>query len=152
MSPTKKNKVITLLLLLSMLTAGGYLCYIMGQKSIRNEGIRTATFCNSFAIPENPRLTTDMRGDAASYRGHSTFALFNASEDAHIDVYGKMQLITPYCALLYTHEGERFGALNVLNDLAVVVAESGEVYELKYFDVGTYVSDDETGWHQYYSD
>lgn len=152
MNITKKTKVIIVLILITILAICGYLCYFMGQKSIHNEGIRTATFCNDFAIPEEPRLATDMRGEGtANYKLHSTFALFNASEDSHIDVYGKMKLITPYCAVLHNHEGELFGVLTVLNDLAVLVTESGEIYELKYYDVGTYVSDDESEWHNFYS-
>ena len=155
MKVNKRTKIVSasiVVILIATLTSVGYLCFLKGKNSVHNEGIRTATFCNNFAIPEEPRLATDMRGEGtANYKLHSTFALFNASEDSHIDVYGKMKLITPYCAVLHNHEGELFGVLTVINDLAVLVTESGEIYELKYYDVGTYVSDDESEWQNFFS-
>ena len=152
MKENKKTKIVSasiVVLLIATLTSGGYLCFLKGKNSVHTEGLRTATFCNDTTSWSEPRLALDMR-DVEDYEGYLTFAFYNVDENGHIDVYGKIKQINNYCAVLDDQNGERFGFLTVIDDIAVLAADSGETYQLKYFQYGTFIDPDFSGWYEAY--
>ena len=150
MKKSNETQFIIALVMIAILLVGGYISFLKGRDSVDIEGIRTATFCS---IDPDTRQTTylsiDMR-NMPGYTRYCTFAFYNTDEASHIDVYGKVEAITPYCASVYDQNDNRYGFLTVVNDSAVLATESGKIYELDFLHVGTYADSNLSGWSDAY--